>query len=412
LITAADLKSQTVKDLSAMAKRMGLTGVHAMRKDQLVRALVKAAKAKPASSKRTSTSKKKKATVERRGSTTKATTKASAANSNNLRRPAGSTKTSTTKVTAKAKPTNRRIRKANAERQRLKDLSLATTAQKNGKANKPVKKTPRPPMPEPGKDRIILLVRDSYWLQACWEVTRQAVQRARAAMAEHWHTAKPILRLIQVESGATTSSSERVAREIPIHGGVKNWYIDIDDSPKSFRVDLGYLADNGRFHTISRSNTVTTPSPGSADAIDENWTDIAENYEKVFAMSGGYSSDSGDLQDMFEERLRRPMGSPVVAKFGVGAERLLNRERDFHFSVEAEMIIFGTTKADAHVTLSGEPVRLRPDGTFTVRLSMPDRRQVLPVVASSRDGVEQRTIVLAIERNTKIMEPMVHEPHD
>jgi hypothetical protein len=33
-------------------------------------------------------------------------------------------------------------------------------------------------------------------------------------------------------------------------------------------------------------------------------------------------------------------------------------------------------------------------------------------VASSRDGVEQRTIVLAIERNTKIMEPMVHEPHD
>ncbi len=267
-------------------------------------------------------------------------------------------------------------------------------------------------MPEPGKDRIVLLVRDAYWLQACWEVTRQAVQRARAAMAEHWHTAKPVLRLMQVEGGATTSSSERVAREIPIHGGVKNWYIDIEDSPKSFRVDLGYLADNGRFHTISRSNTVTTPSPGSADAIDENWTDIAENYEKIFAMSGGYSSDSGDLQDLFEERLRRPMGSPVVAKYGVGAERMLNRDRDFHFSVDAEMIIYGTTKADAHVTLSGEPVRLRPDGSFTVRLSMPDRRQVLPVVASSRDGVEQRTIVLAIERNTKIMEPMVHEPHD
>ena len=47
----------------------------------------------------------------------------------------------------------------------------------------------------------MLLVRDPYWLQACWDVTRQSVQRARAAMAEHWHTAKPILRLMQVESG-------------------------------------------------------------------------------------------------------------------------------------------------------------------------------------------------------------------
>ena len=73
------------------------------------------------------------------------------------------------------------------------------------------------------------------------------------------------------------------------------------------------------------------------------------------------------------------------------------------------MIIFGSTKPDAHVTLSGEPVKLRPDGTFTVRVSMPDRRQVLPVVASSSDGVEQRTIVLAVERNTKRMEPKIAE---
>ena len=73
------------------------------------------------------------------------------------------------------------------------------------------------------------------------------------------------------------------------------------------------------------------------------------------------------------------------------------------------MIIFGSTKPDAHVTLAGEPVKLRPDGTFTVRVSMPDRRQVLPVVASSSDGVEQRTIVLAVERNTKQMEPKIAE---
>jgi len=59
--------------------------------------------------------------------------------------------------------------------------------------------------------------------------------------------------------------------------------------------------------------------------------------------------------------------------------------------------------------LRGEPVRLEPDGTFTMRFELPDRRQVLPVVASSGDGVEQRTIVLAVERNTKVMEPVIRE---
>jgi hypothetical protein len=73
------------------------------------------------------------------------------------------------------------------------------------------------------------------------------------------------------------------------------------------------------------------------------------------------------------------------------------------------MIIYGTTHPDAHVQMSGEPVKVREDGSFTVRMSMPDRRQVIPIVAASNDGVEQRTIVLAIERNTKVMEPMIRE---
>jgi hypothetical protein len=260
----------------------------------------------------------------------------------------------------------------------------------------------------------VLLVRDAYWLQVCWDITPQSVQRASAALAEHWHVAEPVLRLLEVDTGATTSAAERLVREIPIHGGVQNWYIDVKDSPNSYRVELGYRADGDRFHGLARSNTVTTPRPGSSDTIDRNWTDIAENYEKVYAQSGGYdpASEGGDLQELFEERLRRPMGSPTDTQFGAGAERALCRQRDFSFDVDAEMILFGATKPDARVTLGGEPVKLRPDGSFTIRLSMPDRRQVLPVVARSRDGGEQRTVVIAVERNTKVMEPMIREAHD
>jgi hypothetical protein len=45
-------------------------------------------------------------------------------------------------------------------------------------------------------------------------------------------------------------------------------------------------------------------------------------------------------------------------------------------------------------------------------MGMPDRRQVLPIVACSRDGSEQRTTVLAVERNTKVMEPLSRDLED
>jgi hypothetical protein len=103
------------------------------------------------------------------------------------------------------------------------------------------------------------------------------------------------------------------------------------------------------------------------------------------------------------------MGSPMHTRFGAGVDRRSAEENDFHLVVDAELMVYGVSRRDAHVTLKGEPVQLRPDGTFSVRLNMPDRRQVIPVVASTVDGVEQRTIVLAIERNTKVMEPVVRD---
>ena len=74
LITATSLREHTVKDLGQMAKDKGVSGWHSMRKDQLIRALVRLAKANarkrasakskssPAASKARSTAKARAAT--------------------------------------------------------------------------------------------------------------------------------------------------------------------------------------------------------------------------------------------------------------------------------------------------------------------------------------------------------------
>ncbi|HYV38040.1 MAG TPA: DUF4912 domain-containing protein [Gemmataceae bacterium] len=265
-----------------------------------------------------------------------------------------------------------------------------------------------------GKDRIVVMVRDPYWLHAYWELTRQAVSRAEAALGQEWHGAKPILRLLDVTTHDTTSTAEAIIRDIEIHGGCSNWYIDVSNPPRSYRIDIGYLSRKGHFYVLARSNVVSTPRAGVSDTIDENWADIDhKKADRIYAMSGGFdpSMSSLELKQLFEERLRRPLGSPSITSFGSGA-MLPTKQRKFWFQLDAELIVYGATEPNARVTLLGEPVKLRPDGTFTMRFSLPDSRQIIPAVAASADGAEERTIVLAVERNTKQLEPMLFDGNE
>ena len=158
---------------------------------------------------------------------------------------------------------------------------------------------------------------------------------------------------------------------------------------------------------IAKSNQVAPP-PCSAGDLDDHWTDITNDVEKYYALSGGHDHNtvSGDLQAVFEEKARQPMNAPAFERLGSGIGINGN---GFDFQVDAHMVVYGSTDPKASVTVAGEPIRLQNDGSFALRLELPDRRQVLPVVASSRDGTQQRTTVLAVERNTKVMEPVTKD---
>lgn len=374
MTTAEKLKTRTVKDLAAMAKRKKVPGWHSMRKGELIKALVKQARVQA-------------------GKRGKSTNKKSGAKASPAKAGSGAKGSGRSQKKARSRYAQRRLKQIKAKLAESKDLSFRSLADGNGC----------------GKDRLVLMVRDPYWLHVYWELTRAGVERARAAMGQHWHAARPVLRLSEVARDGTTCSSRRVVRDIEIHGGVNNWYLDVQDPPKSYQVDIGYLGPGDKFFSVARSSVVSTPSVGSGSSFDENWAEVAKDFDRIYAMSGGYAGQGAnqELKEVLEERLRRPMGGPMTTQFGLGAG---GNQRSFSFQVDAELIVHGVTEPDAHVTLRGEPVQVRDDGTFAVRFTLPDRRHVLPVVASSGDGVEQRTIVLAVDRNTKVMEPVFRDP--
>ncbi|TWU65531.1 MULTISPECIES: DUF4912 domain-containing protein [Crateriforma] len=404
MITTADLKAQTRRELADLAKNYGISGWHGMRKHELVKAIEKMQRSLRRSGNGSKTKSESRSAKSMAPNRTKSTT-AKAKSTSKKRRTGTQGRVAEMKpprVSPKTARIRAQIRKRRESVQRNRDLSTGTlvggAALKNG--------AQRTRGDEPHQDRVVLLVRDAFWLQASWEITRASVQRAQSALAERWHTAVPTLRLLTV-GDVSSNRAESIERDIQIHGGVNTWYIDVDEPPSRFRVMVGYLADNGEFFSLCRSNIVETPKPGECERLDEHWSDIAEDYERIYSLSGGYDTDGGDLREMFEERLQRTM--PQRGENGLTAEPTLLRENRLPFKVDAEMIVFGSTSPTASVMIGGNPVKLQADGSFTVRLKMPDKRQVLPVTAESRDGSRQRTTVIAVERNTKTMETVDFE---
>jgi len=52
-------------------------------------------------------------------------------------------------------------------------------------------------------------------------------------------------------------------------------------------------------------------------------------------------------------------------------------------------------------------VKLRNDGTFSLRFALPDGKLEMPVTAVSPDEVEERTIEIKVTKGTRSKEPVM-----
>jgi hypothetical protein len=99
-----------------------------------------------------------------------------------------------------------------------------------------------------------------------------------------------------------------------------------------------------------------------------------------------------------------------ISSAGAAPEKPAGKRRKFWFKINAELILYGATEPDANVTIADQPVKLRPDGTFSFRFSLPDGRYLLPARATDRDENETREARLEFSRST-LYQGEVH-PHE
>jgi hypothetical protein len=254
------------------------------------------------------------------------------------------------------------------------------------------------------QDKIVLQVRDPWWIHAYWELRGLTLERLKGELNDEFYRAKRILRVYDVSQIIFNGSNAHRFFDIEVGPEANNWYIDAAGPGRSWCADLGLLLSSGRFITVVRSNTVHTPIEGPSWITDEEWMIPDDMFARLYGMGFGLGQSS-PVGKAWQERVKKVLFSGVLASPGIASMaspvKKLAKERKFWMMVNCELIVYGATEPDAKVTVQGRPINLRPDGTFTLRFALPDGKQVIPVKAVSNDKVEERTITPIVSRETK-----------
>jgi uncharacterized protein len=128
-----------------------------------------------------------------------------------------------------------------------------------------------------------------------------------------------------------------------------------------------------------------------------------------------------EITELIRRKLAHEISSLGTSQFGIcsaGISSLsspfggMEKSKGFWFNVNAELIIYGATEPDAKVTLGGHEIKLRADGSFSYRFSLPDGKYDMPAVAVSADGDDARAAELKFSRSTEYLGDVGKHPQD
>jgi len=317
-----------------------------------------------------------------------------------------------------------------------------------------------------GTKKLFLTARDPHWLYANWDLT----QAQQSKLNSHSSEGHLILRVYgnKIEG--------HPLYEIHVHPESRHWFAHVERAGQAYAAELGFYSSVGRWTRVAASSSTVTPPDsvsenGNAEfatipfefpfaklmdivkaAVRENrplaqaveelrrtghpalpkingpsgisWTSEQETaLAKIIAIDDSRRVWMGSLEitELIRRRLAQEMSSfGLTSSLGVSSLGISSLSspfggvpsKGFWFMVNAELIIYGATEPDAKVTLGGQHIKLRPDGSFSFRFALPDGNYDLPAVAVSADGTDARAADLKFSRQTQYLGDVGVHPQD
>jgi uncharacterized protein len=297
-----------------------------------------------------------------------------------------------------------------------------------------------------GESRIVLMPRDPQWAYAYWDIPNEHKSELRSQGGQQL-----AVRIYDVSDIDIQHQVPHSVQEYPCDEMAREWYLPIPVSDRDYVVEIGYRTYDGRWLLMARSAAVRIPPTYPSDWIDDHFVTVewetelrgqtiaelkqpsrtvvtytkADDaiYDRIYSLAQGPDAlrvDGSMFGSMQQAKVHEQTLSSFVFPSGVGlwalptasgagltasgaglfSGSLPTRPRQFWLVADAELIVYGATEPDAHVTIGGRPIELTPDGTFRFQMSFQDGLLDFPIFAVAADGEQTRAIQMRFTRET------------
>ncbi|MFZ4641480.1 MAG: DUF4912 domain-containing protein, partial [Nodosilinea sp.] len=130
------------------------------------------------------------------------------------------------------------------------------------------------PLPDGySESRIILMPRDPQWAYVYWDISNGHKEELRRQGGE-----RLALRLFDVTDLDLTQQAPHSMQQLDCDELARQWYLSIPISDRDYQVEIGYLAADGRWLVLARSNTVRVPPVYPSDWSEDHFMTL--NWEE------------------------------------------------------------------------------------------------------------------------------------
>lgn len=272
------------------------------------------------------------------------------------------------------------------------------------------------PPPRVGTELVLLEV-NPHRAHAYWNID---LEDYRAAQARAGSSHAPLVIRVFDVTDSTPPERAITAFDTEVQGLQGHLYLNLWKDGRIHLADLGLRDPDGRLIPLARSNTVSTPSAGESDVYSTKALDLAtaEDQHATDLLASRATAPKAVTKveslpmwpnaktleqlipaspvDPAPENASEPAVAPLLPKASVPVNTAASPlSLDSYVSlssfepgrpvvaleVNVELHIYGRAKPGTELTLYGQPVPLRPDGTFSIRKPLPQGAIVLPLLA-------------------------------
>ncbi|MGB7057401.1 MAG: DUF4912 domain-containing protein [Geitlerinemataceae cyanobacterium] len=288
-----------------------------------------------------------------------------------------------------------------------------------------------------GESRIVLVPSNPQWAYAYWDISNEDKEELRrqggSQLALRFYDVTDLNIAIQVPHSLQQYACDEMARD---------WYLPVPAGDRDYIVEIGYVANDGRWLSLVRSQPIRVPPFYPCDWQNDRFATVPWNeelsggktmtdlgtpqrnlnngnspvYDSLFAMAQAAEAQRVAGSELLSGMGVFPSGAGLISGMGMSGMGMSGmgmsgigfhasmppmRSRKFWLVADAELIVYGATEPDATVTVGGIPVPLSPDGTFRFQMAFPDGSIDYPIMAVAADGQQNRSIHMNFNRETR-----------